>query len=201
MPHQLQLVDRASSRIWERQNSDTDRAYEAFEVYRDLGQQRSLAKVAQKSGKHITLIERWSSRDSWAVRVVAFDRYQSGVINERVLRGTASMRERQVMLAMQMQTQAQQRLLSMSDAELATMRPVDVCAVMRMASEMERQAREVPNTEELPEVQPEFEVRIIRPNGAGMVAVNLDGRYGWIPRDQVDRFRHDHPEAVIIENG
>ena len=34
-----------------------------------------------------------------------------------------------------------------------------------------------------------------------MVAVNLDGRYGWIPRDQVDRFRHDHPEAVIIENG
>ena len=32
----------------------------------------------------------------------------------------------------------------------------------------------------------------------GMVAVQIEGKYGYIPEDQVERFKTDHPEATVI---
>jgi hypothetical protein len=31
-----------------------------------------------------------------------------------------------------------------------------------------------------------------------MVAVQIEGRYGYIPEEQIERFKADHPEAVVI---
>ena len=183
---------------WERQNFDTDKAFEAFETYRLMGSTRSLSKLSKQLGKNASLLERWSKRDNWQARILAWDRHEARVINEKITIGTASMRERQVMLAMQMQARAQKRMLSMSEAELELMRPVDVCAIMRTASEMERRARDIPEgDEQMPEVVPKFEIQIIRP-AQGMVPVQLAGRYGYIPASEVERFRHDNPEAVVI---
>ena len=52
----------APPELWERQDGETAQAFQAFAEYRDMGAERSLAKVAQKLGKSKPLMERWSSR-------------------------------------------------------------------------------------------------------------------------------------------
>lgn len=54
---------------WERQENESAKAYEAFSLYRDLGPERSLARVGQTLGKSRALMERWSSRHDWVDRV------------------------------------------------------------------------------------------------------------------------------------
>ena len=58
---------------WERQEGESARAYEAFCLYRDLGPERSLAKVGQELGKSVSLMERWSSEHDWVDRVKALE--------------------------------------------------------------------------------------------------------------------------------
>jgi len=58
---------------WERQEGESARAYEAFCLYRDLGPERSLAKVGQALGKSVSLMERWSSEHEWVDRVKALE--------------------------------------------------------------------------------------------------------------------------------
>jgi hypothetical protein len=58
---------------WERLHGEHEKRWEAFQIYRDLGAERSLARVARQLGKSNTLIERWSGEDSWVMRAEAFD--------------------------------------------------------------------------------------------------------------------------------
>jgi hypothetical protein len=58
---------------WERQETDTDKSFEAFCVYRDMGSNRSLREVAQRLSKSATIINRWSSAHDWVNRVSAYD--------------------------------------------------------------------------------------------------------------------------------
>lgn len=64
----------AQLNAWERQDSETSPAWGAFLLYRDMGGNRSLEKVARKVGKSRPLMERWSRRYDWVERARAFDR-------------------------------------------------------------------------------------------------------------------------------
>lgn len=187
------------ARPWERVPTDTDRSFEAFEAYRTMGIGRSLSKAALHISKSIQLLERWSKQHKWYERVQAFDRYEARTVNERVLLGTAEMRQRMVNQALGMQARAQSRILKMTDDDIAQLRPSEVIALMRVASDMERKARDIPEAQFMMfDKMPTFEVQVIRP-GVGMVGVQLeDGRYGYIPERNVERFRADHPEAVVV---
>ena len=194
----------APAQPWERQPTDTDKAWEAFEIYRSLGANRSLLKVGQQLGKSTTLLSRWSSRHDWTLRAAAWDRYQARTINMRVLQGTAEMRERQAVLAMRIEETAQKRILDMTPEEIALLSPMEVCALLKVAGEMERRAREIPEDDPdvpLAPLAPKFEIQIIRP-GHDMIGVQLqvDGvmRYGYVPVDRIDEFRRDHPDATVI---
>jgi hypothetical protein len=184
---------------WERRPSDTDRSWEAFEEYRTMGTSRSLLKTANKLGKSVQLLDRWSKHHGWFERVQAFDRYEARSINERVLLGTAEMRSRMVNQALGMQARAQSRILKMTDEDIASLKPGEVIALMRVSADMERKARDIPEAQFMMfDKMPTFEVQVIRP-GIGMVGVQLeDGRYGYIPEKAMDEFREDHPNAVIV---
>ena len=58
---------------WQRQKRESQKAYEAFVVYRTLGKVRSLDATAREMGKSRTLMERWSSKWSWVKRAEAWD--------------------------------------------------------------------------------------------------------------------------------
>lgn len=60
------------SKPFERQEGESEKAYQAFRTYIDLGADRSLAAVGQKLRKSKALMERWSSRWKWVRRVEAY---------------------------------------------------------------------------------------------------------------------------------
>lgn len=61
---------------WLRLDGESEVAFAAFVVYRDFGEKRSQARVAESLGKSLALISRWSRRWKWADRVELFDREQ-----------------------------------------------------------------------------------------------------------------------------
>jgi len=67
---------------WDRQEHETNRAYQAFLCYRDMGALRSLRKAAEKFYKELYLvrpsaklrqIQYWSSDHKWVARCEAWD--------------------------------------------------------------------------------------------------------------------------------
>jgi hypothetical protein len=54
---------------WERQEGESDKAFEAFRCYLEMGPKRSIVAVAQRLSKSIPMIKRWSKRWKWVVRV------------------------------------------------------------------------------------------------------------------------------------
>ena len=63
----------ADRELWERRDIETDPAWAAFVVYRDMGPQRSTAKTARSLGKSKTQMDQWSSKHGWVARVHAYD--------------------------------------------------------------------------------------------------------------------------------
>jgi hypothetical protein len=61
--------------LWERLDGETARAFATFTTYRDMGPERSQAKVVQESGKNPALIQRWSVQHHWVNRADAYDRF------------------------------------------------------------------------------------------------------------------------------
>jgi len=62
---------------WERLKAkkESSKAYEAFCIYRDLGQTRSCEQVSKEVAKNAHHIRRWSSRYNWVERAAAYDDY------------------------------------------------------------------------------------------------------------------------------
>jgi len=58
---------------WDRQKSETRKAFEAFLCYRDMGDARRLVLVGEKLGKSEALMERWSCKWGWVDRVAAYE--------------------------------------------------------------------------------------------------------------------------------
>jgi len=64
------------SELWERQPGESPEAFEAFALYRDMGIERSTAKVGRRLGKSKTLMDRWSSDHGWVMRAAVWEREQ-----------------------------------------------------------------------------------------------------------------------------
>jgi hypothetical protein len=74
---------------WERQPGESDKAWRGFQLYRDLGPERSLRAVAEalygerwKYGKRT--VEKWSSRHDWVDRVRALEARDEMVRREAI---------------------------------------------------------------------------------------------------------------------
>lgn len=64
---------------FERQPSESAKAFAAFETYARLESKRSLAAVGQALGKSVGLLERWSRKYQWVERARAYDYHLAAV--------------------------------------------------------------------------------------------------------------------------
>ena len=124
--------------LWERQEGESAQAFQAFAVYRDMGAERSLVKVAQKLGKSKALMERWSSRWQWGVRVEAWDDEMDKCTCRELQKGIAEMRKNHVGIAKAMLVKALQALQKIPTDEIS---PRDVSNMVDVAAKLERISR------------------------------------------------------------
>lgn len=92
---------------WERLPGETNKAFLAFCIYRDLRHNRSLAQVQAKLGrKSKSYIGHWAKKYKWVDRVKAFDDYEDRLIRLKQQEVIQKMNERQAQ-----QAEAIQRIL------------------------------------------------------------------------------------------
>lgn len=67
------MEKQVKTKVWEQQPKESDPAYAAFSIYRDMGKNRTIAAVVRECGKNRSLIDRWHKGHNWAARCRAYD--------------------------------------------------------------------------------------------------------------------------------
>lgn len=65
--------------VWDYQESDTSKSWEAFQFYRDTGRSRSMLDVSLKHAKNLPTLKKWSVKHDWVERANAYDLYQDEI--------------------------------------------------------------------------------------------------------------------------
>lgn len=123
---------------WEQQPGESAKAFEAFAIYRDMGVERSVRKVAQQLNKSLTLIGRWSSNYNWPERARAYDRDLDKRAHDQAVREVRNMTNRHIRIAMTLQRKA---LEALEQLDVATLSPKMQLAFLAKATEIERMNR------------------------------------------------------------
>lgn len=88
---------------WERNDKETDPAWEAFQIYRDMETKRTLGKVARQLGKSAKLIEKWSRTHNWRERCKAWDRHEDDIRRAKREKEIEEQAQREIRLGKLMQ--------------------------------------------------------------------------------------------------
>lgn len=123
---------------WERQPDETAKQFEAFRIYRDLGDERTTKAVSLELGKSLALIQRWSSANKWVERCGAWDMEQDRILRLEQLKDIKKMRRRHADLASAVLEKAAAALEIMEPEEI---RPSDLSRMLDIASKLERVSR------------------------------------------------------------
>lgn len=130
-------------KAWERQPTETPKAWEAFKFYRDMGITRSLSKINKEhfgnsSGKHRQL-ETWSPKYHWVKRCEAWDEYEDELLIKENLAEKKKMNKRHARMGLAMQEKGNKFLKEKTDARDASIS--DVVKLQSDGIKIERIAR------------------------------------------------------------
>lgn len=87
-------VEALTEPIYDLQTDESSPAWNAFRLYRDMGEERSLAAVCQVASKDRAQIGRWSRKWRWVERVRAWERHLDQVRRDEQVEQTRKMVER-----------------------------------------------------------------------------------------------------------
>jgi len=129
----------SDTKPWERQPKEGEKPYEAFVLYRDMGEGRALNAVAAKLQKSYTLIRRWKDTWNWEERVRAYDNELQKQVHKEAVKKTRDMANRHITVALKMQTKALQALEKLDPDHID---PKVLISLIREATRLERDNRE-----------------------------------------------------------
>ena len=85
---------------WERRDDETDKAFAAFRIYRDLdARERSIEKTREILGRdpgYTRWLETWSSKYDWVKRVHAYDKHLDNQARKEIEREKIRNRKRRI---------------------------------------------------------------------------------------------------------
>lgn len=134
----------SKAKSWEKLPDETGKAYEAFCIYRDMGIDRSIHKVALKrteSGPHTSRLKEWSRKYHWILRATAYDEHLDDIRRFRNEEALVEMSERHAREAQLLQEKAITKLKALN---IDDMKPFDVIKFYDTAVKIERLSRGVP---------------------------------------------------------
>lgn len=131
------------SKIWERQDNETVKAYEAFDTYLRMDG-RSIRDVAQRLNKSDTLIARWSVKNNWVERVQAYEDHLATLRRDQYESKRLEARQSRQQLIDAMQSliaRVYRRLDSQEREGKALMSPQDLSALTSAVSRILQESR------------------------------------------------------------
>lgn len=143
------------------QPGETAKAFQAFEVYRDLGPDRSLVRLSQAHGKSIATVTEWSTRHDWQARVRAFDEFVAARAADKAVESAASIRARQAKHAQAMQLRAMQKFAASGPEDMSV---AEATRAFQVGAEVERKVMGIDEKVIVlrrDEVEPEEAARLI----------------------------------------
>ena len=140
---------------------ESERAFEAFRAYLELGPGRRYAAAGRKVGAALRTIKRWASDFDWRGRIKAhaarsaeqFVQAETAVQREVLLDAATraqAFRDRQYALAESILDVAERQLERVDEDDLDQVSFSDVCKAVDVASRLARQARET-GTDSVPD--------------------------------------------------
>jgi hypothetical protein len=114
------IMAKPQQHAWQQLPRETDKAYEAFVVYRNLEpRERSLSRVSSELAKSVPLIKRWSSQWEWVERARDWDNYQEMRRLEKRIEEKQQMDERHLKIIRAARNKAVEALTNMDTETLA----------------------------------------------------------------------------------
>lgn len=129
--------------LWERQENESNKAFQAFCIFRDLGAGRTLAAVAEKLRKSYDLIRRWSKNYFWQNRADAWDKMISEKAAEKAAEEYSKMLEVQINLGKMLQAKAAKAIQNIDFENVSIKSLPSVVNAINIGVEIERTAREL----------------------------------------------------------
>lgn len=135
--------DQVAVCLWERQDAESLKAFEAFACYRDMGEERSYVKVAEQLRKSAQLIGRWGRAYGWKDRIAAYERQLDRQAQELQQEEITKMRMRQREYARAMQKKGMEFINSLKfdpgeGDTLSSARLSEIVSLLKAATELER---------------------------------------------------------------
>jgi hypothetical protein len=120
---------------WERQPGESEKAFEAFSLYLNMGADRTITAVVKQLEKSRSLIDRWKARWEWSDRVREYDNDKERQARKEAEKGLRDMYARQTKIAMSVQTKALQALDALNPEDMSVK---DIKEYIKMATDLER---------------------------------------------------------------
>jgi hypothetical protein len=127
---------------WERLPGESAKAYEAFQLYLDLGSERTYAQVARELGQNVkNFRERWPKKHQWNHRAIAYDEHLSRLALAAAEEERKEMARRQVRLGTKLQAAAERGLDVLVEMENVAIAPNEIVGLAKAGVTIERLAR------------------------------------------------------------
>ncbi|MGZ4904694.1 MAG: hypothetical protein ACXV5I_07765 [Halobacteriota archaeon] len=126
--------------LWERLPDESAKACDAFRRYRDMGPERSIAKLARAMGCSTGLLKRWSSPYRWVARAMRYDDYLDKRLREARERVVLETAAKHAELA---RTAQERALLRLSAIDVDSLRPTQLLQFTKASIELEAAAYRV----------------------------------------------------------
>jgi hypothetical protein len=161
--------------IWQRQVGESEKAFQAFALYRDLRDDRSFQAVSEKVGKNRKLIERWAKQQNWTDRVMAFDRDEDSQITKIQQEAFRKMFDKHIDLAAACLTKAELALQEITPSDLSGR---DIVAMIKMGIEVEERSRILKNPDIInPEKDEQQTIKYIEIREQHRKPENMEGEF------------------------
>lgn len=132
------------TKLWEKQKKETLPAFEAFQTFRDMGNERSIRKVAKALGKSETLIGRWSSKHRWQKRISAWVVHIDTLMARQAEKDALEANKRHGNQAKLLIKRAYEKIKEMTPAQVKKMSATDALRFMTEGTKMERESLGIP---------------------------------------------------------
>lgn len=95
---------------WFRFEGESKVAFDAFEIYLNLGTERTNKATAKRVGKSVQLMDRWSSKNEWVRRARAWDNHNTKMFQDQYDNATVEIARRQARIGKTLQSVGMQHV-------------------------------------------------------------------------------------------